>query len=748
MSKAQVTRRKRGSILLLALFFMFTLFLLAVAFFKLLPTELQSAARSSRDVKAHYVADGGVKNAASWLKGQVGTITQDDLDDNYNDTYDSGTPIVLDGHWSYTCRIDVNPTGSGLYDIVCQAYYHGRPIREVRCSVQQDTFAKYAMFIDRWSSGNSNASQDLVFTLGDAAIQGPFHTNDFFNLKAPSSSYWTTPGLPWANGPKTRLTYSRTLPESQNTLGAGIGDGNRYYGGNYMGSDPGMIPFDKDDGAPDSSRYGRMIDGGREKLNQVSHINLPDNVANLKAKAWNNDETTTGQNSAPAGINVNTDLGPNAIGGTVSGGVYISGDANKLQFEIDQKNQAIRVRGKEDYYRKWESNIVMIDDVDCVPNGTYSQYELHHQVPCDLWGIVDYILPDGSNGLSSPQPVYGWIPDGTTCPESYSPPQYQQYENCTNTTICTACVPQDQGGWVEVPEGTPGAQHRTRTNSQDEFVIEVTEGYSIPAGEFVDGAVTSGAMAVPTDKTIVKLYNDIESRYEWSVLDGPINGVIYVDGNVYNMKGTVKGSKYTNDKGIDDYHGKLVATRLDRDTTIVDDILQYYDGTAPGNDPALEDPDHPMSLKRGESSPNSKHIFGLITEDLTIDTPNKPSTHFSPTGSNGDGDLALYGIYMAGRTLTDSHGDPQLDSQGRPKVRGGFGVAGNDQNNNDGLGLIRLFGGIIQANGKKTYTNHGSNQDGYAMELNYDSIAAENLENFPQTSEYSIVRYVEHYVGG
>ncbi|MCB0359888.1 MAG: hypothetical protein KDD44_09635, partial [Bdellovibrionales bacterium] len=61
MSKAQVTRRKRGSILLLALFFMFTLFLLAVAFFKLLPTELQSAARSSRDVKAHYVADGGVK---------------------------------------------------------------------------------------------------------------------------------------------------------------------------------------------------------------------------------------------------------------------------------------------------------------------------------------------------------------------------------------------------------------------------------------------------------------------------------------------------------------------------------------------------------------------------------------------------------------------------------------------------------------------------------------------------------------
>ncbi|MCB0361058.1 MAG: hypothetical protein KDD44_15530, partial [Bdellovibrionales bacterium] len=128
MSNAQVARGKRGSILLLALFFMFTLFLLAVAFFKLLPTELQSAARSSRDVKAHYVADGGVKNAVSWLKGQVGTITQAELDANYNDTYDNGTPLVVDGHWSYTCRIDVNTTGSGLFDIVSQAWYHGRPI--------------------------------------------------------------------------------------------------------------------------------------------------------------------------------------------------------------------------------------------------------------------------------------------------------------------------------------------------------------------------------------------------------------------------------------------------------------------------------------------------------------------------------------------------------------------------------------------------------------------------------------------
>lgn len=753
--------RKRGSILLLALFFMFTLFLMSVAFFKLLPVELHSASRSSRDMKAHYVANGAVNNAIEWLGLQAGVMDQSMLDSNYNTTYNPSAPITIDGDWAWTTRIDVNPTGGGLYDITSRAYWRSKPYREVRATVQQDTFAKYALFIDRWPSGNSDPRNDLIFTLGDAGIQGPFHTNDFFNLKAPTSSYFTSTGIPWASGSQARLTYVRSMPDSQSTLDPGIGDGQRWYGGNYMGDTDSATPFDNLDGSPNTGAYARLVEGGRERLNRVEHINLPPDQANLRALSWRNNEDQTGQSSTTLGINVNTTAGPNAPGGTVEGGIYIDGNAEKLILEITQNdNQQIRVRGREDYWRRWNSNLSMVDDWDCVPNGTYSQgSEILEPYTCDLWGIVDWTLPDGNNGLTSPEPVYGWIPDADTCYRSYSPPRYNpDVENCTWTLICSACVP--QGGW-EYSDTDPGAgwQHRTRTEDHDSFVIEVNNagdpttldavgtagGYTIPAGERVNGTDTTSSTDVAVGKTIVKKYNETDGVYEWSILDGSTNGVVFVDGHINNLQGINKGARYTNDRGVDDFHGRVIATDTGngRDVRIKEDILQYYDGS----DTSLEDPDHPNALLRGEISPDPRHILGVIAEDMWIDTPNRPGTHFSPTGSSGDGSLDLYGIFMAGRTRVDGSGNPVRDSNGRPIVYGGFGVVNGDTQNGDGEGLLRLFGGIIGANGRKTYKTYGSGSpQGYGLQLNYDDIAAQNLENFPTYNSYTLVRYTERHV--
>ncbi len=66
-------KEQRGSALLLAIFFLMLLFLLALALFRVVPTEMHSAGRSRQDLQAHYACSFGTKHAVTWLSAVVDT---------------------------------------------------------------------------------------------------------------------------------------------------------------------------------------------------------------------------------------------------------------------------------------------------------------------------------------------------------------------------------------------------------------------------------------------------------------------------------------------------------------------------------------------------------------------------------------------------------------------------------------------------------------------------------------------------
>ncbi len=66
-------REQRGSALLLAIFFLMLLFLLALALFRVVPSEMHSAGRSRQDLQAHYACSLGTKHAVKWLSAVVDT---------------------------------------------------------------------------------------------------------------------------------------------------------------------------------------------------------------------------------------------------------------------------------------------------------------------------------------------------------------------------------------------------------------------------------------------------------------------------------------------------------------------------------------------------------------------------------------------------------------------------------------------------------------------------------------------------
>ncbi|MGZ7253915.1 hypothetical protein ACXWO5_09865, partial [Streptococcus pyogenes] len=85
-------------------------------------------------------------------------------------------------------------------DVVSTAYFEDRPVRQVRATLARENFSHYALFIDRWEPS-------LMMEASSGAIQGPFHTNNFFRLVIPSGFY-DGPGDPFVSGPNGVMTHS------------------------------------------------------------------------------------------------------------------------------------------------------------------------------------------------------------------------------------------------------------------------------------------------------------------------------------------------------------------------------------------------------------------------------------------------------------------------------------------------------------------------------------------------------------
>jgi hypothetical protein len=225
-------------------------------------------------------------------------------------------------------------------------------------------------------------------------------------------------------------------------------------------------------------------------------------------------------------------------------------------------------------------------------------------------------------------------------------------------------------------------------------------------------------------------------------MEGRINGVTFSDGDLKDVQGTVKGSKHADKNGNNiDYRGRTISTDIqaNKSVEISGSILQYYDGNLKdGKGNALKNSKN--QLIPGNPSPNADHILGIVAYNISLKQPTGTKSSAFNMARNTDGTVKnddytkgfnVYGVLMAGRQL--ANGD----------VEGGFGSDGESMQSDDGLGDFNLFGGIISGNARSTQTGFSNgNSSGFRMNLNYDEIAALNLENFPTTNNYSIARYV------
>lgn len=267
--------------------------MLALAYVRLVPLEMNSALRYRESTKAHYVAEAGIIDSLAYVQNEL---------KNGNEPTPSG-PVTrtgsLDG-WNWETLISPDPQTPPLGDSALRFYRlqsratkpgQTNAVWRIQCYVGEETFARFTRYIDDFPTSNYYNIQTTPF------IEGHVHINDVIHIRT-FPSLWTTTGDPAFKGFVTSASQDPASP-----------DGIDYFG-------PGGPPY------PDDAKYARLYLGGRAGLNTgVSRIELPENSNALARHAWGD---TTAQPTAP-GIHLNTDAT-----GNLQGGVFIVGDVDEM----------------------------------------------------------------------------------------------------------------------------------------------------------------------------------------------------------------------------------------------------------------------------------------------------------------------------------------------------------------------------------------------------------------------------------
>jgi hypothetical protein len=307
----------RGSAIILSLSFVTALFFFAIGYMNLVPSELRFSRRNQLNVKGYFVADAGVIHALSWLEATLadGEEPGEELS-SYNGK------VKLDEDWSFRTQIQPDPETPprGLnpvrsYTIISTAFERGRETRKVSVQVTQQSFARYAMFMDQWPS-------NIVYNLGTAGVDGPLHTNDILRLHVPHQGYWAEKRDPMflSKVTSSKVFYNRKHGSSQDGIG--------YYRGNYSGDIDWKRPYDSE--GPIAQRYQRIVAGGRENLKSgVQREPLPKNSLDLAQAAWGtkSKKQPPDRPSGKPGVSVNE-----------GGGIYINGRVEQMFLDVVDQN--------------------------------------------------------------------------------------------------------------------------------------------------------------------------------------------------------------------------------------------------------------------------------------------------------------------------------------------------------------------------------------------------------------------------
>lgn len=324
-------QRKRGSVLILALFMMFLLELMAIAFVTFIPVESQAARRSEHQTVGSLVADAGVTEALAWLRFQIappdGSASKEPLHPTVYPS-EAGRTRDVGGGWTYRWRLEPdsetypNPANNPIrgYTITSRAYKFGRVQREARAQVIQESLSRYAALYDHWPN---NLVMGIDTT--DVPAGGPVHlNNDIMRLWIKDgASFWSSPGQPI-------FDHGLTAVGKFNHSSGYAGDGFAYYQGNYSSNSASNASYVNNDkipynsGGPVVSRYNRLAGSPDNMKSGASEVPLPKNTFKLRDAAWGFE--TTNPLPTSAGVYVNA-----AADKSVEGGIYIKGDVQEMQ---------------------------------------------------------------------------------------------------------------------------------------------------------------------------------------------------------------------------------------------------------------------------------------------------------------------------------------------------------------------------------------------------------------------------------
>lgn len=293
-------RNRRGSVLLLAIFFLVTLSFLGIAFASLMPTEMRAAGRQKLQAAAFYAADAGIAHAMAWME-KAAKRGDDPLEGGATKTWSS--PL---GEWVWTVTLTPDsqtpPNGQNsvkVYEIRSEARLEGRLYRTVIALARQETFARFAWFEDQRAS-------NLWIPATLYRFDGPFHSNSRIRVSVPSGYYeQDTPPTFGAE-----VTVKEKYEESP--------DGVQY---------SGEPPYDAE-GNPVVGRYERLYRDGRVGLRTgVNAVEMPTDSVELSKAAWGS--------SSPPPSAPGVHLGVRSDSSDTAGGVFIVGDVDSVVLAVE-----------------------------------------------------------------------------------------------------------------------------------------------------------------------------------------------------------------------------------------------------------------------------------------------------------------------------------------------------------------------------------------------------------------------------
>ncbi len=177
-------KRRSGFILVLAILFLALLELLAISVTLRVPQGMRGAARFREETGAYLAADAGVQDTIAWLEFE--------LEHQRDPEPQLRKGKLGDNDWSVNIEPDDLTYPNGNHS--CRCYKldaigeNGVSKRRIKVSIVQESFGRYARFINHWGA-SADPAQTVYFWGGPIYVNGPVHSNEYLWVAANDDFY-------------------------------------------------------------------------------------------------------------------------------------------------------------------------------------------------------------------------------------------------------------------------------------------------------------------------------------------------------------------------------------------------------------------------------------------------------------------------------------------------------------------------------------------------------------------------------